>query len=178
MPAGVCGGAEAHVGGWFLAGPRPDNDLGKSAQDRRPPQMRKKFPHQDSRKGCSKPQERPGRPQGPPPPRQIIRPCLRPGGRSRPQERPGRPQKPPPPGQIFRSAHAQKGAACSRSGQGGRRGHRCPGRFSGLSMPRRAQQAPGVAREAAGATAAPADHPACPCLGGRSKPQERPERPQ
>lgn len=47
MPAGVCGGTEAHVRGWFLAGPRPDNVLGKSAQDRRPPQMRKKFPYQN-----------------------------------------------------------------------------------------------------------------------------------
>lgn len=47
MPAGVCRGAEAHVCGWFLAGPRPDKVLGKSAQDRRPPQMRRKFPYQN-----------------------------------------------------------------------------------------------------------------------------------
>lgn len=47
-----------------------------------------------------------------------------------------------------------KAAASPRSGQGGRRGHRRPGRSSALPVSRRAQRATGAAREAAETTAA------------------------
>ena len=78
--------------------PQPGKVSGMGMQDRMPPRMRKKFPHQDSTLptpgrfclsyplpgGRSGPQKLPRRPQGPPPPGRFCLPSPLPGGRSSP----------------------------------------------------------------------------------------------
>ena len=64
--------------------PQPGKVSGMGMQDRKPPRMRKNFPHQDSTL---------------PTPVRLSFPLS--GGRSRPQEPPGRPQRPPPPGRLL-----------------------------------------------------------------------------
>ena len=122
--------------------PQPGKVSGMGMQDRRPPRMRKKFPHQDStlppslcpiRTPGPYPQQAPEttretteataagpvlsalpparRPQqAPEAARETAKAsaagpvCLSsplPGGRSRPQEPPGKPQGPPPPGRLL-----------------------------------------------------------------------------
>ena len=146
--------------------PQPGKVSGMGMQDRRPPRMRKKFPHQDS---TLPPSLCPIRTLGPYPQQapETTREtaetyaagpvlCLHsplPGGRSRPQELPGRPQRPPPPGRSACPLPYQGAAAGPRSRQGNRRDLR---RRAGSVCPpaRRLQQAPGATRETTGASAA------------------------
>ena len=111
--------------------PQPGKFSGMGMQDRRPPRMRKKFPHQDS---TLPPSLCPIRTPGPYPQHAtettretteataagpILSPCSLSGGRSSPQEPPGRPQVPPLPGR----------SACPPPPPGGRsRPQKLPGR--------------------------------------------------
>ena len=90
--------------------PQPGKVSGMGMQDRMPPRMRKKFPHQDSTL---------------PTPGRFCLPSPLPGGRSRPQKPPGRPQRPPPPGRSACPLPYQGAAAGPRSRQGNRRDLRC-----------------------------------------------------
>ena len=123
--------------------PQPGKVSGMGMQDRRPPRMRKKFPHQDStlptpgravcpvpcQEAAADPRSHRGDRRCLPPPGRFCLPCSLPGGRSRPQEPQGRPQVPPPPGRFCLFSPLQEAVAGPRSRQGGCRGHRRRGGY-------------------------------------------------
>ena len=142
--------------------PQPGKVSGMGMQDRMPPRMRKKFPHQDSTLPT------PGQAVCPVPSQEAAA-----GPRSCQGDRRGhrrradsvallpvrRPQQPP------------------RSHRGDHRCHRCRAGLPVLPPTRRPQRAPEAAKETAETSAAgPCLH--SPLPGGRSRPQKPPGRPQ
>ena len=136
--------------------PQPGKVSGMGMQDRMPPRMRKKFPHQDSTLPT------PGQAVCPTPYQEAAA-----GPRSCQGDRRGHRRR----ADSVCPTPCQEAAAGPRSCQGDRRGHRRRAGLPVLPPTRRPQQAPGTARETAKASAA---GPVLFALSPARRPQQAP----